>query len=303
MGRPGPSTPDHGDVDVVLSASPLSGPGYDVLGRRAGGIGSSVVVPVGVAGGDDDNDNDNDVVVAFDRRRRVAMMPIVPRRDECDDDDDCHRCTMPTDVREIESWIRRTLRSSGYIDPSELAIEGGNSAWRVRVSLHLIEDGGNAFDAALICACAAIADLRLPTVTVDGGGNVTIVDDDHDHDHDGDGKAGRRPGRRDGRKMGGRSLTLGPVPVPLTVAILPRRRSGGKRDENDVGGPVLLADPTALEEDASGGNAITIVCNSGGMIVGLHKGGGGRRCHVSTRQMTAIASMGLGRARELEGST
>lgn len=157
-----------GDVDVVLSASPLSGPGYDVLGRRAGGIGSSVVVPVGVAGGDDDNDNDNDVVVAFDRRRRVAMMPIVPRRDECDDDDDCHHCTMPTDVREIESWIRRTLRSSGYIDPSELAIEGGNSAWRVRVSLHLIEDGGNAFDAALICACAAIADLRLPTVTVAG---------------------------------------------------------------------------------------------------------------------------------------
>ncbi|KAL3801316.1 hypothetical protein ACHAW5_002231 [Stephanodiscus triporus] len=245
-----------------------------LLGRRAG---TSDRPPsqlsAGVAGGDDDDDNRP----TASRRRRPDRFVVASRDDVFDrvfGRDEWRQTIgrLPPSLDRIVDQEDAALCPRISIRP-ELAIEGGIRAWRVRVSLHLIED--EAFDAV------ADGDGRR-------GRNVTVVDDDHattHYDHDGDGKAGRRPGRRDGRKMGGRSLTLGPVPVPLTVAILP----GG-------------ADPTALEEDASGGNAITIVCNSGGMIVGLHKGGGGRRCHVSTRQMTAIASMGIGRARELEGS-
>ena len=59
-----------------------------------------------------------------------------------------------------------------------------------------------------------------------------------------------------------------------------------------------MADPTRLEENVSGGNIVTAVCNTNEEIVGYHKGGYG--CHVTMEQMAAIAIMGFGRAKELE---
>lgn len=302
VGRPGPSTPDHGDVDVSLSASPLSGPGYDLAGREGGDSARGAGLRGAVATATDDGDDDG---------RRAAPPPgnlarIAARRDRGGDGG---RDPPPTDVREIESWVRRTIRSSRYVDPADLCIERGASAWRVRVSLHVIEDGGNVCDAALMCACAALADLSLPTVSVEGGGVVRIVEDGCERDARGgiirDECVDVGDGRGRGRGGGGRRLSLGPVPVPLTVAILPPNADGNGDDD---GGrrPILLADPTKLEEGASGGDAVTAVCNSAGEVVGFRKGGGGggtgRRGRVSTSQMAAIACMGFGRARELGGS-
>ena len=120
----------------------------------------------------------------------------------------------PTDTKEIESWIRRTLRSSRFIDPRELGIEPGKSAWRVRISIHVINHDGNLWDAALLCACAALGDLKLPMVEVnrrDGGVRIVGESDCGDDAVNGKSKVVQR--------KKGRSLTLGPLPVPLTIAI------------------------------------------------------------------------------------
>jgi exosome complex RNA-binding protein Rrp42 (RNase PH superfamily) len=61
-----------------------------------------------------------------------------------------------------------------------------------------------------------------------------------------------------------------------------------------------LADPTRLEENISGGNIVSAVCNTNDEIVSYHKGGGGSEGYVTMEQMAAIAIMGFGRAKELE---
>ena len=108
VGRPGPSTPGHGDVDVSLSASPLSGPGYDLAGREGGDSARGGLRAAVASATDDDH-------------RRAAPPPrnlahIATRRDR---DGDGDHDPPPTDVREIESWVRRTIRSSRYVDPAD----------------------------------------------------------------------------------------------------------------------------------------------------------------------------------------
>ena len=43
VGQPNPSTPTEGDIDVTLTASPLSGPRFDIMGRETAGEG----IPMG----------------------------------------------------------------------------------------------------------------------------------------------------------------------------------------------------------------------------------------------------------------
>ncbi|KAL7546483.1 hypothetical protein ACHAWF_009816 [Thalassiosira exigua] len=266
VGRPGPSTPDDGDVDVILSASPLSGPRFDIMGRESGEITS----------GDYGMPTDLD-----DRPKLPGNLEHVVTN--APDEYGTNVNPSPTDVKEIESWIRRTLRSSRYVNPQELGIERGISAWRIRISIHVLNHEGNVRDAALLGACAALADLRIPAVEIDRG-TVRVVEGES-------GASAIDGGDERRRRRGGRALTLGPLPVPLTIAILPGGDDGGK-------GPALLADPTRLEEDVASGNTATVVCNANEEIVGFRKGGSGSRLSVS--QMAAIACMGFRRARELE---
>lgn len=72
---------------------------------------------------------------------------------------------------------------------------------------------------------------------------------------------------KNSQRRKGRSLTLGPVPVPLTIAILP----GNDNDKSSM----LLADPNRLEEDVASGNAATAVCNTEGEVVEFRKTGSG----------------------------
>lgn len=270
VGHPGPSTPAHGDIDVSVSASPLSGPRFDIGGRESVDTSSPFY---NYASGKDTGGKSN-------------VSDSAPVTDVAASGGDTQ--LQPTDTKEIESWIRRTLRSSRFIDPTELGIEPGKSAWRVRISIHIINHDGNLWDASLLCACAALGDLRLPVVEVDRrSGGVRIVPNEDLGSNDGGAKHNNTKFER--RK--GQSLTLGPLPVPLTIAVLPSSDESNSKD-------ILLVDPTHLEEDVSSGNSVTIVCNTNKEIVEFHKKGSSTR--LSVDQIKAVASMGFGRAQELE---
>ena len=264
VGHPSPATPREGDIDVALTASPASGPRFDLSGRESGDV-SSGNLGMGTDGSDRPPLPGNLSHVVTNVRDASTGTNTNPS---------------PTDVKEIESWIRRTLRASRYVDPRELGIAPGTAAWRVRVSIRLLNHEGNVWDAAMLCACAALADLRLPMVEIERGA-VRIVQDEA-------GAAAATKGKAQRRK--GRSLTLGPLPVPLTMAILPTDAGEGEN--------VLLVDPTHLEEDVAAGNAVTVVCNAREEIVEWHKKGSGSR--LSVGQIRAVACMGFGRAKELE---
>lgn len=264
VGHPGPSTPTHGDIDVLVTASPLSGPRFDCMGRESMDAANAFYNYSSVSGEKDDG--------------VVQLNPETPSSSP-----------QPTDTKDIESWIRRTLRSSRFIDPTELGIEPGKLAWRIRISIQIINHDGNVADAALLCACAALGDLKLPMVEVDRreGGVVRIVKEDEAQVMNG----GRN---KDVEMRKGRSLALGPLPVPLTIAILPNIKSKTSASESSI----LLVDPTRLEEDVSSGNTITMVCNANEEIVEFHKRGSESR--LSMDQIAAVACMGFGRAKELE---
>eukprot|EP00581_Thalassiosira_minuscula_P029450 CAMPEP_0183759308 /NCGR_PEP_ID=MMETSP0739-20130205/7010_1 /TAXON_ID=385413 /ORGANISM="Thalassiosira miniscula, Strain CCMP1093" /LENGTH=402 /DNA_ID=CAMNT_0025997073 /DNA_START=13 /DNA_END=1221 /DNA_ORIENTATION=+ len=285
VGHPSPSTPDEGDIDVTLTASPLSGPRFDIAGRENGEITSGNYGSA--ADGNNPQSLPGNLSHVIDRNHHNL--------------DAANTTPSPTDTKEIESWVRRTLRSSRYVNPRELGIEHGMSAWRVRISIHILNHEGNVWDAALLAACAALKDLRLPMVEIGERGVVKMVmkEQQNDGNHSNNGKKVKR--------REGRSLTLGPLPVPLTIAILPNDNNNKTKNSDDETinsnnnnkqPHLLVADPTHLEEDVSSGNSVTVVCNAKEEIVEFHKKGSGSR--LSVEQVAAVAVMGFGRAKELE---
>ena len=293
VGRPSPTTPTQGDIDITVTASPISGPTFDIAGRDKNRYYD--VSYIGGGGGGSSNNNNNHISLVGET---VANISTIKSHNNTNGGGGSG-----TDIKEIESYVRRTLRSSNYIDPNELGIVLGTSAFRIRISLNIIDHGGNIRDCVLLAACAALADLRLPTVVVNEDGIVSIVktDDETNDDDDDDemtaeiDKSNGQTSRRKKRRKGGKYLSLGPVPVPLTVAIFPPSLRTNPQQQS-----ILLADPTRLEENISGGNIVSAVCNTNDEIVSYHKGGGGSDGYVTMEQMAAIAIMGFGRAKELE---
>ena len=278
VGRPSPSTPNDGDIDVTLTASPLSGPRFDIMGRENGDI------TAGNYGTLNDGNGSNTL-----QQLPGNLANIVSNNTQ--DSSSTNTTPSPTDTKEIESWIRRTIRSSRYINPNELGIEHGISAWRVRISIHILNHEGNVWDASLLCACAALADLRLPMVEIDRS-VVRIVKNANDDANSGTITAIKKKVQR---RMG-KSLTLGPLPVPLTIAILPNNNESNSSSRKKKS--ILLVDPTHLEEDVASGNTVTVVCNTNEEIVEFHKKGSESR--LTMDQVTAVGCMGFGRAKELE---
>jgi len=278
VGHPNPSTPNDGDIDITLTASPLSGPRFDIMGRENGDITS----------GNYGTLNDGSSTTQLP----ANLANIITTNQQ--DNSGTNSTPSPTDTKEIESWIRRTIRSSRFINPNELGIEHGISAWRVRISLHVLNHEGNIADAALLCACAALADLRLPMVEIDRG-VVRIVTNESSSTCDT--TTSLSSSKKKVQRRMGKSLTLGPLPVPLTIAILPNNDTKGE-DNKRTKKSILLVDPTHLEEDVSMGNTVTVVTNVNEEIVEFHKKGSESR--LSANQVAAVASMAFGRARELE---
>lgn len=245
VGHPGHATPNRGEIDVALNLSPLCGPKYNIAGGRmtsgetaeaGGGGGGGGVSGVG---GEDTTTGTMNATAA------------------------------PADPLAIESYVRRTLRTSGIIDPKDLCIEVGKSAWKVRISIVILNHDGNIEDVALLSAVAALADTALPRTIIDdaGDGTVRIVSS----------------GNEENASENGTKLQIHNIPVPLTIGVF-----DGK----------LLVDPCGMEEEVLQGT-VTVVINARkeNEILSLNKTG---FVLLSPEDMAACVHMGFGRAKEME---
>lgn len=67
---------------------------------------------------------------------------------------------------EIQNFIDKIIKSSRVTDREGLCIIQGKLAWSVTVSLHLLNDDGNIFDAYFLAAILALKNTRLPEVSL-----------------------------------------------------------------------------------------------------------------------------------------
>jgi exosome complex component RRP43 len=269
VGRPSASTPNHGDFELYMSASPLSGPRFDLGGRESI---ESTSVMIGAAPSSFNNVDEVESTV------QVAHDP--------NENTDVEHPPQPLDVKVVESYICRTLRQSGYINPEELCIVKGKAAWRIRITVHILNCEGNVLDGSMLCILAALRDLELPMVEVEeveGTGSVVRVVTD--------GAELTRQQQSKKKRQSGKKLTLGAAPISTTLAILPQGSGSEKKN-------VLVVDPTSFEEDMSYGNSVTVVCNSNGEVVNFSKKGSETK--LSVNEMKAVVELGMERARKLD---
>ena len=67
--------------------------------------------------------------------------------------------------------LERTLLIGGSIDAEALCVQSGVWVWRLHVDVSLLDDGGNAMDACVLAAVAALRHYRLPEVSIGGDGD------------------------------------------------------------------------------------------------------------------------------------
>jgi exosome complex component RRP43 len=195
----------------------------------------------------------------------------------------------PMDIKVLESYLRRTLRSSNYISAEQLGISPGKAAWRIRITVHILNSEGNVLDASMMCILAALRDVHLPMVEVEeveGSLVVRVVTEGRGADERMIGSGGKS---QKSQRQNGKRLVLGDVPIPTTIAIL---STSNKKN-------VLVVDPTSFEEDMSHGNSITVVCTTKGQVISFTKRGSDSK--LSVEEMKAVMALGVERARELEG--
>lgn len=64
--------------------------------------------------------------------------------------------------------LERTLLIGGSVDAEALCVQSGVWVWRLHVDVSLLDDGGNAMDACVLAAVAALRHYRLPEVSIGG---------------------------------------------------------------------------------------------------------------------------------------
>lgn len=78
----------------------------------------------------------------------------------------------------LESQLQSLIMDTKMIDLSKLCIEEGKAAFRLRISLVLLSDAGNLFDALVLALVSALNDVKLPNTIIDeNSGDVTISEE------------------------------------------------------------------------------------------------------------------------------
>ena len=189
-----------------------------------------------------------------------------------------------SDPQAIKSFVKRIVLSSGMIDPEDLCIEEGKSAWKLNISCVVVNHDGNVVDAILIACAAALQDVILPETKVISKGDYdvkvhTIISELEETE------------RILEQVRKGRKLNMTMLPVPLTIGIF-----DGK----------LLVDPTMTEEMVCEG-MITVVVDaltigsknhneSNAVVLCMQKTGSG----ISVENLTLCVQLCFGRAREMK---
>jgi exosome complex component RRP45 len=124
--------------------------------------------------------------------------------------------------------LDRVIRHSNALDTESLCILKGKSAWNIRADVHVIDFDGNLIDTACIGIMAGLQHFRRPDIEVKEG-QVTVFGLDER------------------------------VPVPLNITHRPLAITFQSFHE----GKILVLDATRKEEQASEGDLIIAVNNSG----------------------------------------
>ncbi|KAF4748768.1 Exosome complex component RRP45, partial [Perkinsus olseni] len=141
--------------------------------------------------------------------------------------------------------LERMLKGSNAVDVEALCVQSGALVWELRLDVHVLCDCGNVGDSAAIASIVALRHYRQAEVSVENGDIIYSPDLDPV------------------------PLSVHHMPIPVTFAAIP----------SDIGeDPVLLADPSNLEEQFQGDGGqlvvVGVVMNQYGELCSVLKSGG-----------------------------
>jgi len=260
IGKPSPNHPNCGDISIQLDMGPICGPKYNSSNR----------------------------IPSLEYKWNAS-----------------HKQQGLDKHKAIESWITRTLlhpsrhsKTKGSIlDLEQLGIEEHKSAWRIVVSIMVLNYDGNIEDAAFLAAVAALKDTVLPpvkTVRDVNGNEILALDSDF---QDMELTALKEV------KMRGKQIQLDCIPIPLTVGLF-------IMNDDEKENYKILVDPTGQEEEVLDGIMSIVVgfpvteeanydlsSNHEINILSVNKPGG--KVVVTPKDIAACMHLCQGRAQEL----
>ena len=246
---PNADKPNDGQVKFSVDVGPMASMGYEVVDRPVSNYSSTEAVDGGQMGGGGGGDN------------APYLQKLKSNR--------------------ILRILERTLLIGGAMDAEALCVQSGVWVWRLHVDVSLLDDGGNALDACILAAVAALRHYRLPEVNIGGGG-----DGDTDEVTGTGGYQETTIIHSDDREP--TPLPLHHTPLTATFALF--------ADESGTTTSVsALLDPYDREELACDG-LLTWSYNKYGEMCCLDFPGG---CELRPRQLMASAKLGKRRCVEI----
>lgn len=166
----------------------------------------------------------------------------------------------------LQSYLQRTLDET--MDWSQLTIVHSHAAFRLIVSIQILNDSGNLRDACMLASVSALQDTKIPTNTLWQSGKVWLkVVDGNDK------------------------------PKMLSIKVLPVALSMGTWKDSS-GYNHWIVDP-AVEEEAQLSNALTIVINANDSSHVLSIDLSGEE-GISKTDLAFAAHLAKGRAEEIK---
>jgi exosome complex RNA-binding protein Rrp42 (RNase PH superfamily) len=152
------------------------------------------------------------------------------------------------------------------LDLSCLGIVEGQAAWRLQVTLQVLQDDGNVWDASFLAAIAALQDARLPATQRNAkAGTMEILEEEGEE---------------------GSPLMFHYTPVPLTVGIYCNTEEAKTH---------LLADPTPQEESLLQGYMTMVVSDDEEIVHIQHSS----KVGLGREELAVCAHMAYGRGKEI----
>ncbi|KAL1964983.1 hypothetical protein VTN77DRAFT_6183 [Rasamsonia byssochlamydoides] len=162
----------------------------------------------------------------------------------------------------VSRMLDRIIRHSNALDTESLCILKGKSCWGIRADVHVTDYDGNLIDCACIGIMAGLQHFRRPDAEVKDG-QVTVFGLDER------------------------------VPVPLNITHKPLAITFHAFHE----GKVIILDATLKEEQASEGDMV-IALNNSGETCTLYKSSG---CPLSAIDVVNKTSLALRKVQEING--
>jgi len=244
---PNADRPNDGQVKFNVDVGPMGCMGYEVVDRPVSNFGVSEAVDGGQAGSGGGGD-----------------APYVQRLKS----------------NRILRILERTLLIGGAMDAEALCVQSGTWVWRLHVDVSLLDDGGNAMDACVLAAVAALRHYRLPEVSIGG-------------DDDGDDAGDNNEGYQETNII--HSDDREPTPLPLHHTPLTATFALFANESGTTTSVSALLDPFDREELACDG-LLTWSFNKYGEMCCLDFPGG---CELRPRQLMASSKLGKRRCIEI----